>query len=158
VNQDHSENVRDAMPSAAQIEQALSSVLEQEGIDVVDVIYRKEGGRMMLRVFLDTPEGVTVAICTRETKRIKMIPLIMDLPYDYLEVSSPGADRVIKKDRDFERFQGHTVQLTCRTPYRERKRFTGRLVRRTAEAIELTTDGETLAIPRALVAGVRLQP
>jgi len=113
---------------------------------------------MMLRVFVDTEAGATIATCTKATKLLRAVPALEGLPYDYLEVSSPGLDRVIKKDRDLERFQGQQVKIRCWSPYRERKNFIGQLGRYTPEAIELIIEEETLTIPRQVIGSIRLWP
>jgi ribosome maturation factor RimP len=144
--------------SASQIEAQLYGDLEPLGLEVVDLIYRQEGGSLFLRIFVDEEGGATIATCTRATKLIRQLPWIESLPYDYLEVSSPGLDRIIKKDRDFVRFAGAAVKIKCRSPLAGKKQLQGVLGRAGADTVELITEQDTLLIPKEIIISVRLQP
>ena len=72
-------------------------------------------------------------------------------------VSSPGLDRVLKKDKDFERFNGHVVDVKLYTPINKQKMIQGELVSKTEETLTLCDeDGETIEIPMKNVVVVRL--
>jgi ribosome maturation factor RimP len=147
---------RPEMPAG--LEPALENVLAREAIELVDTVYRREGPGMILRVFVDAGDGATIDICARATRLLQALPEVETLAYDYLEVSSPGLDRILKKDRDFERFSGRKVKVKCGAPFQGRKQFIGVLGRRTPQDIELILDGESWLIPCGVVASVRLQP
>lgn len=129
------------------------------GLELVDVTFTKEGSRFILRIFIDKPEGVTIDDCEHLSKRLSTLldehdPITQ--PY-YLEVSSPGLDRPLKHDRDFERFQGHTVTIHSFAAIDGRKRFTGILlgIRDNQILIDLGTDG-IVSIPRQNISQARL--
>jgi ribosome maturation factor RimP len=105
-----------------------------------------------LRVFIDHPEGVTLALCERVTA------LLGDLRERYsLEVSSPGTERPLTKPNHFRRFVGRRARVRTREPRvaptkgatveRRAKSFTGELVGATDNEITLAADGGVIAIP-----------
>ncbi|UPT72497.1 MAG: ribosome maturation factor RimP [Elusimicrobiota bacterium] len=98
---------------AKEIEALLTPVIEQEGGELVDLQWRKEGPSWVLRLFLDKPAGITLDDCAYFSDRVSATLDDGDkISKSYvLEVSSPGLDRVIKKDKDFERFTGKPVKL-----------------------------------------------
>lgn len=72
--------------------------------------------------------SVTVEDCERVTRQLQYVLDVEGVPYERLEVSSPGLDRPLKRGRDFERFTGSLIELTLRAPLNGRKRFKGELV------------------------------
>jgi ribosome maturation factor RimP len=134
-------------------------VANQSGLELVDVTFRKEGGRFMLRVFIDKPEGVTVDDCEFMSKKLSVLLDEVDPigPSYYLEVSSPGLDRPLKKGSDFERFKGRNVTIHTFAPIAGRKRFTGILggIKDNEVQLDLGADG-MLSIPRQDISQARL--
>src|SRR5262245_15369984 len=106
------------MADLALIEKAVQGVLDQEAVELVDLRYVHESGRWVLRFFLDKTGGVTLGDCEHLSNRIGAILDLTDLlPRSYvLEVSSPGIDRLLKRERDFKRFSGYRVQVWLSTP------------------------------------------
>ncbi len=105
-----------------------------------------------LRVFIDHPEGVTLALCERVTE------LLSELRERYsLEVSSPGTERPLTKPTHFRRYVGRRARVRTREPRpipaagsaaeRRAKSFTGELVGVTDSEITLAADGGVIAIP-----------
>ena len=86
----------------------MTPLLEQEAAELVDLKFAKEGPKWVLRVYLDRKGGVTLDDCAYLSERIgSLIDSSDAIQRAYvLEVSSPGLDRVIKKEMDFERFSG----------------------------------------------------
>lgn len=144
---------------AVEIEQLLAPLLKEKEIEVVDVEYQRENGDQMLRVFIDTAHGVDVEDCSVATDLIReAIDSMEAYDYDYLEVSSPGLDRVIKKKEDFIRFTGKMIRIKTTEPYEFQKKFTGKLIRYTDEAIIIKADQNTISIPTNIILSVRLFP
>ncbi|HEX7127077.1 MAG TPA: ribosome maturation factor RimP [Thermodesulfobacteriota bacterium] len=130
------------------------------GLEVIDIEYRREGGGWVLRLFIDKPGGVSLDDCTAMSRELSPVLDVEDpIEHAYhLEVSSPGATRPLKTDRDFERFRGRRVRISTYEKIGDRKTFIGRLVSHTAEAIDL--DEETVgrvSLPRAAVAKANLE-
>nr|WP_259372757.1 ribosome maturation factor RimP [Schlegelella koreensis] len=110
----------------------IESTVTMLGYDLVDV-EKSAGG--LLRVYIDHPapgEGgeekfITVDDCERVTRQLQHVLEVEGVPYERLEVSSPGLDRLLKKAADFARFVGQQVELTLKAPLAGRKRFRGEL-------------------------------
>ena len=102
------------------------------GYELVEV-ERAPGG--LLRVTIDHPalageaeRFITVDDCERVTRQLQHVLEVEGLPYERLEVSSPGLDRPLKSAADFRRFRGEQVEVTLKEPFKGRKRFRGELM------------------------------
>jgi ribosome maturation factor RimP len=117
----------------------------------VEVLLAEVVGGHTLRVFIDHPDGVTLALCERITASLS------DLRERYsLEVSSPGRERPLTKPTHFRRFVGHRARVRTRRPrptgtkhadQRSPSSFTGELVGVSDSEITLAADGGIIAIP-----------
>lgn len=115
------------MPDLNAVENAVQGMLDQEAVELVDLEYLHEGGRWVLRFYLDKPAGITVDDCEYLSRRIEGIldmTEIMSSSY-VLEVSSPGLDRALKKEKDFLRFVGHRIKLRLKVAEEGRRNFSG---------------------------------
>ena len=145
------------------VEDLLTPVLEKEGIEIVDIVYVREKN-WILRLFIDKEGGVDLGDCQKVSEEAGRLLDEKDLiSSNYmLEVSSPGIDRVIKKDRDFARFKGSDVDVKLFAPLSEGevsgKNFTARLegLTPTGEIILSLEDGQEMTLPRDKVSQVRL--
>ncbi len=141
------------------VEASLSPLLASYGLGLVDAQWQREGRRWVLRLFVDKPGGVTVGDCqalSREAGDVLDAAALIEPAYD-LEVSSPGLDRELKKEREFAWAVGKDVRCWVREPVDGRRELAGRLL--AASAIELTLEegeGRRTEIPRSLVAKARL--
>ena len=113
-----------------QVEEVAESLVVSEGMELVDLEYRREGPRWMLRLFIDKEGGVTVDDCARISRELGDLLDAKDvIPQAYiLEVSSPGLNRRIRKKEDFSRFVGQKIQLWLVSPKDGRKKIVGDLV------------------------------
>jgi len=105
----------------------IEPILEPENIDLVDVEFKLENGRWVLRVFIDTAGGVSLADCERVSRQIGAL-LDMEDPIEHryvLEVSSPGINRVLRKEKDFTAFAGSPVRIRTRRKLNGRRNFNG---------------------------------
>jgi ribosome maturation factor RimP len=123
----------------------------------VEVLLAEVVGGSCLRVFIDHPDGVTLALC----ERVSM--LLGDLRERYsLEVSSPGSERPLTKPTHFRRFVGRRARVRTRHPrpgtsrscdhpaaVPTRTTFTGELVAASEDEVTLAADGGMIAIPYA---------
>lgn len=141
------------------LEAAVTPVLASHGLTLVDMEWRREGRRWVLRCFVDKPGGVTVGDCqavSREAGDVLDVAGLIEPAYD-LEVSSPGLDRELRKDREFAWGVGKDVRCWVREPVAGRTEFSGRLIAASATSVTLTEpDGRTTELPRALVTKARL--
>ncbi len=109
----------------ARLASAAARMAEENGFEYVDTELVKEPSGRFLRVYIDKQGGITLNELEQFHKRIR--PLADDIDYDYMEVSSPGADRPLKKPRDFERAMGLTVEVRLYKPMDGAKQFIGTL-------------------------------
>jgi ribosome maturation factor RimP len=95
-----------------------------------------------LRIFIDHPEGVTLALCERVTRELG------DLRERYaLEVSSPGTDRPLTRPAHFRRFLGRRASVRTRDAREGHRSFTGELVGATDSEVTIAADTGVIAIP-----------
>ena len=107
-----------------------------------------------LRFYVDRPEGI--ALNDLEAFHRRILPLVERVEYDYMEVSSPGADRPLKTERDFERAEGALVELKTYRAIDGAKEFRGTLVGLRDDEIVIADDaGRETRFARKAVAVVR---
>ena len=94
--------------------------------ELVDVELAKEGAGRYLRIYIDKPGGITLDDCEAFHRAIQ--PQVERVDYDFLEVCSPGLDRPLKKQRDFDAHIGQDVQVHLYKPVDKKKVFEGTLV------------------------------
>lgn len=143
------------------VEEFVSSVVESiiadTDMELVDVEYVRERD-WYLRVYLDKPGGVDLDDCQMVSERLSETLDAKDPIKDnyLLEVSSPGLDRVLKKDKDFKRYHGAQVDVQLFKPLNGSKQFTGALGEVTDETVMIVTADGDLALERSAVAQIRL--
>ncbi|MCA9527583.1 MAG: ribosome maturation factor RimP [Myxococcales bacterium] len=154
------EQVPDSTPPAAEVEARLIGgarqpvpakvrsiavpVVEGLGLSLVGVELAQEGTRIVLWVYIDGPEGVTIDDCARVSPELSAALDVDDpIPTAYdLRVSSPGLDRPLMSDADFRRFIGREAQIQLSSPIGGRRRFTG-VILGAEESVQIRcTDGE----------------
>ncbi|CAE6702875.1 ribosome maturation factor RimP [Candidatus Nitrotoga fabula] len=113
------------------------------GYELVDL---EISGRGLLRVFLDKFDGITVEDCELVSHQLTRLFAVEGVDYARLEVSSPGLDRPIKKEKDFIRFRGRKAQLKLRLPLDGRRNFTGILGDLVNGVLQLEVDGKPISI------------
>jgi ribosome maturation factor RimP len=99
-------------------------------MEVVLVEIRNEGGRTILRVYIDQPGGITLEDCAQFSRRFSTVMDVEDfVSFAYvLEVSSPGVNRPLVKEADFQRFLGENARVRTRRPIEGQRNFKGRIV------------------------------
>ncbi len=127
---------------------------DSPAIELVDVEYVKERD-YYLRVYIDKAGGIDIDDCQSLSERLEEVLDREDvIPDAYmLEVSSPGLDRVLRKERDFVREHGRVVDVTLYAPFEGEKQWTGTLAGYDGETLTLD-DG--IRIPMKQVSQVRL--
>ncbi len=144
--------------TATLVEKVTAPVVEELGYELVDVEFVKEGGRHILRFYIDKPEGILHDDCELVSRELDaLLDEIDPIPQNYyLEVSSPGLERPLKKTRDFIRFKDRMIKVTTFVPVEGRKKLIGKLLGLEDGNIILEVKGSTVAIPQKLVASARL--
>ncbi len=105
-------------------------ILDRNGFELVDVEYVKEMGHWYLRVYIDKPGGITIDDCEIVSEELsEALDEADPIEHSYfLEVSSPGLDRPLKTDRDFERYRHETVEVKLYQAYEGSKVYEGELL------------------------------
>ena len=128
-------------------------IAENAGYELVDVCIDKETTGKYLRFYIDKEEGVSLDDCEAFHKAVRS--LADEVDYDFMEVSSPGIDRPLKTDRDFERNLGSEIEVRLFRPIEGTKVITGVLAGLEEGNIVIDTgEGRTL-IPRKAAALVK---
>lgn len=141
------------------VNRLIAPILSEEGMECVDLQYRRESRGWVLRLYIDKEGGVTLDDCTRINQKVGRILDVEDpigVPY-HLEVSSPGLTRPLRNERDFLKYQNRVVQVKTLEPVLNRRQFKGRLLRVFPEGIELNVDGEVFQIPFQKISKARLE-
>jgi ribosome maturation factor RimP len=134
-------------------------ILFNEGIELVDIEYRRETKGWVLRLYMDKEGGVTLDDCTRvsqEVGRSLDVEDFIQTPYN-LEVSSPGLTRPLKTEKDFMKYRDHLIQVKTVDPVVNRRRFKGRLLGISGNQIEIQSDEGVFQIPFSNVAKANLE-
>ena len=138
----------------ARIEEIILPVLRDHGLELVDLDWRPHRPRGVLRVFVDKHGGVGIADCERVSREIGDLLDVSDpigQAYD-LEVSSPGLDRQLRKDREYRWAVGKRVRCWL-TGGQE---FEGRLMEVQADRLTLDHEGERIELSRGSITKARL--
>ena len=147
------------------VEELAKPIVEELNLELVNVEFVKEGRNWFLRVYVDTPEGgIDIEQCAQVSERLSLLldendPITQNY---YLEVSSPGAERPLKKDADFEKAIGKFIYVKTYEPVKDMKEFQGYLtsydehtlvieVRIKTRKITVTIEQEKIAMARLAI-------
>lgn len=133
-------------------------VVEQAGCTLWDVEYVKEAGEWFLRLYIDKEGGVSIDDCEAVSRPVSDLLDEHDpIEGSYtFEVSSAGADRVLKKPEHFQKFMGELVEVKLYRPKDGRKEFVGALKSYEDGGVELDLGGTQAAFTKQEIAQVRL--
>ena len=136
----------------------LKGVLEHLGYEVVGVDYRDSGHNSILTIYIDSEKGITIEDCRNVSHQVSGILDVEEpIARDYsLEISSPGFERPLFKERDFERFTGKKARISMRFPINDRHNFTGLLKGCGDNKILIEVNGDIYALPFSKLAKARL--
>ena len=128
------------------------------GCELLDVEYVKEAGNWYLRLYIDRESPVDHDCCQAVSERVGVALDSADLIAQsyFLEVSSPGLNRPLKRESDFQRYKGQKIAVTLYAPWLGAKEYCGILLGLTEEAILIAQEEIDISVPRELVAKARL--
>ena len=132
-----------------QVFSLIEPLLEDAGFELVEVEYLTMHGRWVLRLYIDKEGGVTIDDCadvSRELGDIIDVKEVIDHEY-ILEVSSPGLNRPLRKEKDFIKVIGSNIKLKMSLGLNGQKNFIGKLKNYNNRTIYLETDGKLLELP-----------
>lgn len=140
------------------VEQLVQPYLQENHFELVDIEYVKEGSNWFLRVFVDKEGGIDIDDCGRISEHLSGLLDERDpIPAAYfLEVSSPGAERPLKKPEDYVKAVGKQVYITTYEPVEGSKEFEGVLESFDDESVVINLGKRQVRLPRSSVASARL--
>lgn len=136
-------------------EKWLAETLGGLGYELVDLESSRGG---LLRIFIDTPRGITVEDCARVSNHLTRAFVVEGIEYERLEVSSPGLDRPLKRIEDYARFAGQKASLKLKLPREGRRRFEGQVLGVEEGKVVLNIEGERQAFAIGEIDRARLVP
>lgn len=107
------------------IDAYIENTLAGLGYECVDIEMTPQG---ILRVFIDQSGGISIDDCVVVNQHLNRLLTVINFDYQRLEVSSPGLDRVLKKEQDFIRFVGRTANVKTYLPINQQKKFSGKIL------------------------------
>mgnify|MGYP003301947391 CR=1 FL=1 len=141
------------------VESLIKNKVESLGYDLYDVQYSKEGKDYFLRVFIDKQEGIDLEDCEKVSNEIN--PILDDADYIkemyFLEVSSPGIERIIRKEKHFENAQGKEIEVKLFKPIEKQKEFTGILKKWDENTIYIAEEENEIQIERKNISLMKLK-
>ncbi|ALC85995.1 ribosome maturation protein RimP [Bacillus sp. FJAT-22090] len=150
----------------SKIEELVTPILQELNLELVDIEYVKEGRDWFLRVYIDTPAGgIDIEQCAQVSEKLsEKLDVVDPIKENYfLEVSSPGAERPLKKDADFLKAVGKYVYIKTYEPVKGAKEFEGTLlsysddegalieVRVKTRRVKIQIDKEKIALARLAI-------
>ncbi len=132
------------------VEKLLEKTINNLGYNLYDVEYSKEGKNFFLRIFIDKDNGIDLDDCEKVNNAITDILDEADYIKDayFLEVSSPGVERVLRKEKHLKENIGNEIEVSLFKPIEKNKKIIGILNKFTNDEIELKIDNQTIKIPR----------
>jgi len=136
----------------------IEPVVREENLELVDVEYKKFGKSWTLRVYIDKEGGVMMEDCQKISRRIEDLIEIDELISNayVLEVSSPGLDRPLKKEREFLKFRHKPIRVKIFSAMGDRKNFSGTIEDCQDRILTLNENGTLLKIPLDNIAQAKL--
>jgi len=128
--------------------------VESEGLELVELECLRMKTRWLVRIFIDREGGATLEDCTSISHQAGDLLNVHDLPPGpyTLEVSTPGLDRPLTRDKDFEKYRGAKVRIRTREPIDGSRNFVGTLIEVAEQdgrkTVTVDVDGKTVRIER----------
>jgi ribosome maturation factor RimP len=144
------------------VEELVTPILTEIGLELADIEYVKEGKSWFLRVYIDKDNGIDIEECGLVSERLsEKLDAIDPIPHNYfLEVSSPGAERPLKKEKDYQKAIGKNVFIKTYEPIDGEKAFEGVLTDYNGETVtvdvKIKTRIKTVVLPFDKIASARL--
>ena len=139
------------------VQNLVEPIIEDLGYSLYDVEYAKEGKDYFLRIFIDSKEGISLTDCEKVTNAINDILDKEDCIKEgyFLEVSSPGIERIIRKEKHLEQNIGNEVEIKLFRPIDKQKTLSGILLKYDNESIYLNVNSEEKKIEKQNIAQIK---
>ena len=130
------------------IEKIVLPVLKDMGLELVDIEYLQEGGYWYVRIYIEKMDGdVSLDDCEKVSRAVdEDIDKLIDKKF-FLEISSPGVERPLKKEKDYIRFTGSKVKVSLKHKINDKKNVEGILTKFENDVLFIETEGMELEIP-----------
>lgn len=139
------------------VEKLLQPKINELGYELYDVEYTKEGKNYFLRIFIDKEEGIDLNDCEKVNDGI--MDLLDEADYIkeqyFLEVSSPGIERVIRKEKHFDYAMGENIEVKLYKPINKEKELEGILTGYDEDYITMTYENDEISVPRSNIAQIK---
>jgi len=135
-------------------------VVNGMGYDLIEIEHFPNPKHGVLRLYIDKEGGVNVDDCSSVSHQISALIDVEDPVRGQfnLEISSPGADRPLRRLKDFQRFTGSLVKLKTVMPLEGQRNFKGRLLEASEDTVVIETDDEEISLPMSAVEKARIVP
>jgi ribosome maturation factor RimP len=132
-----------------QVMELLEPILDERGYELVDVEYLSKHGKWILRIYIDKNGGITIDDCAQVSGELgDLLDIKEVIRHEYvLEVSSPGVNRPLKKEKDFARAIGQKIKVTMSAPINGRRNFNGYLRAFQDQTLDLEIEGKRTSLP-----------
>ena len=143
------------------IEQKVTDLLKEKintlGYDLYDVEYVKEGKDYFLRIYIDNEKGIDLNDCEKVSNEINDMLDMADIVKEqyFLEVSSPGIERVLRKDEHLKANIGKIVEIKLFKPVDKQKQYVGELVEFNDDVINIKIEENTISLDRKNIAQIK---
>ena len=139
------------------VENLLTKTINDLGYELYDVEYAKEGKDYYLRIFIDKPDGIDLNDCEKVSEGINELLDEADYIKEqyFLEVSSPGIERILRKDKHFNDNIGNLVEVKLFKPINREKNIVGNLDTFNEELITIKNGNGNINIERKNIAQVK---
>jgi ribosome maturation factor RimP len=142
------------------VQDQLAAIVAEEGLELVATEVKGSGPKTILRLVVDGPDGVNLDQCASVSRQASVLLDVEDpISHRYtLEVSSPGLDRKLYGDVDYDRYVGHRVKIRMVPSFREHRTVVGELLGRRDDVIRIFEDsGREIELPISEVFEARLE-
>lgn len=148
------------MSKEQQLLELVAPTIEALGYEPWGLEYVTHGHQTTLRVFIDSPNGITVDDCAAVSRQISAVLDVEDpIPGEYLlEVSSPGMDRPLFTLDQFRRYSGEQVKIRLRSPFEGRRNFKGVLTGVEGDEVVVAVDEHEYLLPIELIDKAQVIP
>ena len=138
----------------------IEPIVEKNNCELYHLEYIKEAGENFLRIYIDSSKGISLEDCEKVSRATSEILDVEDPITDsyYLEVSSPGIERILHDDNHLEKYIGENVLVNLNSLYEGKKKFEGNLLGFSDVQIEIQYDGNNISIPKEKISIVSLKP
>jgi len=132
-------------------------IIDRNNFELVEIEYKKEGPDWYLRVYIDKEGGITIDDCQSVSEELSdLLDEADPIEQSYIfEVSSPGIERPLKTDRDYERNNGKLIEIKLFSPLDGKKAFEGILKGHTADKVEIDDHGKIMQVEKSSIALIR---